>query len=173
MGGLLAGLGAVLLLISLFLDWFEPGLSAWAVFEALDLVLAATALIALAFAARSLGLVPIGSMAATTACAVAFVVVVSQLIDQPPAVLDEGPEVGAWLALAGATVMLVGALLSRTGISLALNVERPGVHGGATEGRPAPAAPTRSDHPGSTDAATQPLSRDPAPTTPLPPQEPR
>ena len=172
MGGLLSGVGAVLLLISLFLEWFEPDLSAWTVFEALDLVLAGAAMIALAFAARSLGLVSIGGTAATTAGAVALVVVVSQLINQPPAVLDEDPQVGAWLALGGASLMLAGALMSRTGISLALDVERPG-GGRATEVRPDSAADTRLGHPVTTGPSSQPASRDPAQTTTLPAEEPR
>jgi len=172
-GGLLAGLGAILLLISLFLEWFEPGLSAWTVFEALDLVLAAAAAIALAFAARSFGFVSIGGTAATTAGAVALVVVVSQLVNQPPAVLDEDPQVGAWLALGGASLMLAGALMSRTGISLALDVERPGGYGRAAEARPGSAGDTRPGHPVANDPPSPPISREPAPPKPPLSEEPR
>ena len=42
-GPVLVGLGAVVLLISLFLDWYQPGVTAWDAFEVLDLLLAALA----------------------------------------------------------------------------------------------------------------------------------
>ena len=45
-GAILLGLGALLLFISLFLHWYQPGRSAWAVFEVWDLVLAGLALAA-------------------------------------------------------------------------------------------------------------------------------
>ncbi len=130
-GGLLAAAGAVLLLVSLFLDWYEPGVTAWTVFEALDLVLAAAAVTVLAFAARSFSRSPVGERAAAAAAVVAFVVVVSQLLDKPPAALEQGIEIGAWLALAGAALMLVGTLMSRAGMSLAVVVERPAAADGA------------------------------------------
>ncbi len=120
MGWLLAGVGAILLLISLFLDWFEPGFTGWTVFEALDLVLAAASLAVLAVAARSFGFGSVGEMTGTAAAALAFVVVISQLIDHPPAAIGADPEVGAWLGLGGAFLMFLGALMSRTGVSLAV-----------------------------------------------------
>src|ERR671932_21440 len=39
----LVALGAVLLLVSLFVNWYDPGGDAWAVFESVDLLLAAAA----------------------------------------------------------------------------------------------------------------------------------
>ena len=45
------GLGALLLLVSLFLDWYEPDVTAWEAFEVLDLLMAALALAALVAAA--------------------------------------------------------------------------------------------------------------------------
>ena len=46
MGPLLVALGAVLLLVSLFLDWYGP-LSAWDAFEVVDVLLAALAVLSL------------------------------------------------------------------------------------------------------------------------------
>ena len=42
-GPVLVGLGALVLLVSLFLDWYEPDVTAWEAFEVLDLLLAALA----------------------------------------------------------------------------------------------------------------------------------
>lgn len=153
-GWLLAGLGAILLLVSLFLDWFEPGLTGWTVFEALDLVLAAAALVVLAVAARSLGLPGVGETAGVAAAAVAFVVVVSQLINHPPAATELDIEAGAWLALAGAILMLLGALISRTGVSLAVVLE------GSADTQP-PVRPASAAAPGpTTEGQTVPLPSD-------------
>jgi hypothetical protein len=147
-GPLAVAAGAVLLLVSLFLDWFEPELSAWITFEALDLVLAALAVAALAGAAGRLGLPPlVGDRALVPLGAIAVVVVASQLVDRPPAALDGGPEVGAWLALLGAVVMLVGGVVSVARISLSVRVG---------ERAPPPPPPASPD----------------TPTAPLPEEEP-
>ncbi len=123
MGWLLAGAGAILLLISLFLDWYEPGLTGWTVFEALDLVLAAAALTVLAVTARAFGFGAVGETAGTAAAVAAFVVVVSQLINHPPAATGADIDIGGWLALAGALLMVVGALMRRAGVSFAVVLE--------------------------------------------------
>src|ERR687887_2009217 len=47
-GQALVAIGAVALIISLFLSWYEPGRSAWTVFEVWDIVLAAIGIAALA-----------------------------------------------------------------------------------------------------------------------------
>jgi hypothetical protein len=124
-GGLVAAVGGILLLVSLFLDWFDPGVTAWTVFEIVDLLLAAIALAALVAAAASIDprlplddrlLVPLG--------AVATLLVVHALIDHPPAALGADPTEGAWLGLAGALLLLVGGLLTVVRVSLAFDVER-------------------------------------------------
>ena len=46
-GPVLVGLGALLLLVSVFLDWYEPNVTAWQAFEVLDLLMAALSLAAL------------------------------------------------------------------------------------------------------------------------------
>ncbi|MGI8460261.1 MAG: hypothetical protein ACR2OC_01310 [Solirubrobacterales bacterium] len=130
-GSVLAALGALLVLVSLFLDWFAPGLSAWTVFESLDMVLAAIAIATLAgvvprllargASARALvpeGLLPVLGVAA-------FVVVGIQLLNHPPAAIGRDEEVGAWLALAGATLLLIGTTLVRTRVTISMSRREP------------------------------------------------
>jgi peptidoglycan/LPS O-acetylase OafA/YrhL len=138
-GHLLIAAGAILLLISLFLDWYDPGLDAWTVFEVWDIVLAALAIGALAAVAGQMGFAPArpGSWLLVPA-GVAFVVVVSQLIDHPPAASGPGtdPRTGIWLALVGSALMLAGTLMSVARISVALNVgDGPGGGGRGRFGR--------------------------------------
>jgi hypothetical protein len=149
-GPLIGLVGAVLLLVSLFLDWWE-GLTAFTVFEALDLVLALLALGAILSLAGALGAglpegtAPRRELALPLGLA-AIVVVGSQLLNKPPLVVgtERGPEVGLWLALGGSLLMLAGGLLSAMRISLALDLEPRG----ATErGRdePEPDEPERGE----------------------------
>ena len=146
----IAALGALLLLVSLFLDWYEPGLTAWTVFEALDLVLAALALACLVGAAARLGVGVPGGRALGSHFAVlgvlALVLVLSQLINHPPAAVDEDPETGLWLGLGGAGLLALGALLSVTRISFAVDVERrePGRPGDEPAAGSPPGAPARA-----------------------------
>ncbi|HEY8465988.1 MAG TPA: hypothetical protein VIL04_04220 [Solirubrobacterales bacterium] len=124
---ILIGLGAVALLVSLFVDWYGFGLdgsvSAWTSFEIVDLLLAGLALAALAatFAPR---LFPDASAGrtGTGAALIAFVVVVVSLIDPPPAVNSAELEFGAWLALAATTLMAIGAMLALARISISISV---------------------------------------------------
>lgn len=142
----IAILGALLLLVSLFLDWYEPGFTAWTVFEALDLVLAALALACLLGAAARLGLALPGGRGLSSRLAalgvLALVLVLSQLINHPPAAVGEDPEVGLWLGLGGAALLALGGLLSVTRISLAVDVEGRAPVGppGSGGSGPAPAA---------------------------------
>jgi len=124
-GPLIGALGALILLVSLFLDWFEPDLSAWTVFEVLDLVLAGLALAALIPVARSITPnVPPGPRHYLLIIGLAaLVVVASQLIQHPPAGVGRAPELGAWLGLGGAVLMALGGALSEAKISVALDVE--------------------------------------------------
>ena len=124
----IAILGALLLLVSLFLDWYEPGVTAWNVFEVIDLALAAIALACLVAAAARLGLGVPGGRALSNRIALlgvlALVLVVSQVINHPPAAVDADPETGIWLGLGGAALLALGGLLSATRISFAVDVER-------------------------------------------------
>jgi hypothetical protein len=123
-GPILVALGAILLLVSLFLDWYGP-LSAWEAFEVVEVLLAGLAVAALIFAAGQLvpdlgwgdrrWLPPIVVAAA--------LLVAAELVDPPPAAGSEALEQGAWLAFAAALVMLAGAVLSVGRISFAVAIE--------------------------------------------------
>jgi peptidoglycan/LPS O-acetylase OafA/YrhL len=122
-GEVLAALGAVLLLVSLFLNWYEPGLSAWTVFEIVDLTLAAIALGTLVGAVCHLFGYEVtlrGERALVFLAVGALIIVAASLIDPPPAASESDPEVGAWLALAGSILMLAGALLRDLGFSVVI-----------------------------------------------------
>jgi hypothetical protein len=124
-GPLLVTLGALLLLVSLFLSWFTGEITAWEGFEVWDVVLFVLALGAIA---GGLGLttqdvevtdrrlLPAGAAAA-------FVIVASQILDPPPAASASDPDTGAWLALGGAVLMCLGALLTFGRVHLSLTVE--------------------------------------------------
>jgi hypothetical protein len=111
--------GSALLLISLFTDWYDDGLSGWEVFESLDLVLAALAVGGMVGALRP-DLLPSWSGLGIPGAAI-FIVVV-QLIDAPPAAAGADPSRGAWVALAGAFLMAAGAALSLSAISVTVQV---------------------------------------------------
>jgi hypothetical protein len=123
-GSALAALGAALLLVSLFIRWFDPGGTAWQVFEIVDLVLAG---IAVAVLAGTLGRFdPAGEpprwLLGVSAAALAVVAV--QLIDQPPAARGSAIATGGWLALAATAVMAIGAGLSRSSVSITVDVRQ-------------------------------------------------
>ena len=128
-GAAVAAVGAILLLVSLFLDWYgdgDEGYSAWTVFEVIDLLLAAIALLALSTFANRSGLrreLPDAPLLVLGG--VALVLTVSQLLNDPPAVAfsELDPQTGAWLALAGAALVLAGGFMSVARVSLALSVE--------------------------------------------------
>ena len=119
---LASALGGLILFISLFLHWYEPGLSAWTVFEVLDLVLAALALMGVwAGLSALLADRPARDLTLTAVGGAAFVIVVSQLINHPPAAQGGSVEGGAWLGLAGSALMAVGGALRLSGVSLSLS----------------------------------------------------
>ena len=123
-GPVLVGLGALLLLISLFLDWYQPEVTAWDAFELVDLLLAAlgvAALVAAAGAIRPEATVIERHWLPAIVAAIT-ILVVAQILDAPP-VIDGDPETGAWLALAAAIVMCIGTLLTLGRVSFALTVE--------------------------------------------------
>lgn len=122
-GFLLLGAGAILLFVSLFLDWYEPGISAWTTFEVWDMVLAALALMAVAAAAGALGFArPLPDRAVLAASVLAPVIVVMSLVNHPPAAqgLAQDPMTGIWLALAGSLLMALGAAAAVARISVAV-----------------------------------------------------
>jgi hypothetical protein len=119
---LLIGAGAILLFVSLFLEWYQPGIDAWEIFEVWDLVLALLAVTAFVAVAGRLGFGPprpaswlIGPAAA------ALVIVLFNIINPPPLTpdIDGDPSTGLWLAFAASVLMAAGALLSVARISVA------------------------------------------------------
>lgn len=123
---LLAALGGLLVLISLFLDWFEVRgltITGWRAFEALDLVLAALAIAAIATGAAALGAAAALNARALLPLGLALVLIVGiQLVSPPPVAWDADPSTGAWMALAGALLVLIGGALSAARIDITVNV---------------------------------------------------
>jgi hypothetical protein len=142
-GPLISTLGALLVVASLFLDWYEQ-LTGFTVFEVLDLVLVALALVTIASFAGALGArVPaaFGPGTPLAAAIAAFVVVASQLLNDPPAVAtDLGPakDLGIWLALGGSALMVAGAVLATAQVSLAVDVRQRRPESPASEASTAP-----------------------------------
>jgi hypothetical protein len=117
----LVAVGAVLLLVSLFIDWYHPGGDAWAVFESLDVLLAGAAVCGLLAVAPRFGTGGLGR-ALPLISAIAFAVVLVQLIDPPPVVRHSDLATGAWLALAATATMTLGAILGAASISVTVDV---------------------------------------------------
>jgi hypothetical protein len=117
----LVAVGAVLLLVSLFIDWYDPGGDAWAVFESLDLVLAGVAVCGLLAVAPRFGAGALGR-GLPLITAIAFAIVVVQLLDPPAVVSNSDLASGAWLALAATVLMAGGALLGAASISVTVDV---------------------------------------------------
>ena len=127
-GPLVASIGAVLLIVSMFLDWYET-LTGWTVFEIADLVLVGLALWFVFSLAGGLGIVKarVNPAAALIGSIVVLLIVLTQVVNDPPAVAGGGgpdKEIGIWLALAGAGLMVAGALLATTHVSLAVEARR-------------------------------------------------
>ena len=151
LGSGLIALGAIVLIVSLFLDWYAHALSAFDAFEVVDWLLAGLALLAL------------------TGIAGAF-----RDAAPPPRWLGgvgQEREVGAWLALGSAALMGLGLGLSAASISVTVNVaerERrrrvPAVDRRDASAEPPPPPPP---------LPPRPPRADPERTQPLRPLEPR
>jgi len=148
-GPVLVTLGALLLLASLFLDWYEPGISAWEAFEVWDivlLVLAAVCVVAgIGLAIPDLDVVD-RRWLPWTAGAVTLIAV-SQILNPPPAAAGQDPELGGILALVAALVMIAGGLLtfSRVGVSFTMEPRDPRRRVEAVDAR-GPADPPTDSH---------------------------
>jgi hypothetical protein len=122
-GAILLVLGALLLFVSLFLHWYQPDRSAWAVFEVWDLVLAGCAAVAALAALGRLGMARERSERwMTLPSAGALVIVVVSLLNHPPAAAGDAPMVGIWLALVASVIMLAGVATSMARISLVIEM---------------------------------------------------
>jgi hypothetical protein len=123
-GALVAAIGAVLLIVSLFLDWYGE-VTGFTIFEFVDLLLLALALATLAALAAAIGLVnaAVRPGHVLAIAALALLVVFSQLVNDPPLVANAGDvdkSTGIWLALAGSALMVAGAVLSTARIAIAV-----------------------------------------------------
>jgi hypothetical protein len=125
-GAAVAALGGLLLIVTLFLDWYGDdgeGYSAWTVFEVIDLALAAIALLAISTFLSISDVEPRLPRAPLLLLGgAALVLTASQLIDAPPAVATSelDPQTGAWLALAGSALLLAGAFMSVARVSFSV-----------------------------------------------------
>ena len=146
-GPLVAAVGGVLLIVSLGLDWYAD-LSGFNSFEVLDLVLVLVALVTLVVLAAALGLLrtPLRDGTPLVIGVAALVIVLSQLINPPPAGRGDDIGTGLWLGLAGAALMLAGAILSTARIAIAVE---PRTRASAAAAPPpdAPPPPARSTPP--------------------------
>ena len=117
-------LGALLLLVGLFLAWYGE-LTAWDAFELTDVLLAA---LAVAAVVGAVGLLTpdadyLDKHVLPWIVAAAFILVAAEILNPPPAAGNQDLATGAWLAFAGAIVMVLGTVLSLTRVSFAVAVE--------------------------------------------------
>jgi hypothetical protein len=123
-GPILVALAAIVLLVSLFLDWYGP-LTAWDVFEVVEVMLGALAVIAFVIALGQI--VPDVDYAdrrwlPAVVLAIA-VLVAAEIINPPPAAGGQDPATGAWIAFGAAIVMFIGAVLTFGRVRFSLSVE--------------------------------------------------
>jgi hypothetical protein len=123
-GPLLVAVAALVLLVSLFLEWYA-GQTAWDAFEVADVMLALFAVLALVAAAGLIapelayldrGVLPAAAIAAT-------VLTTAEILSPPPGLGGADPEAGAWIAFAASLVMLAGTVLSFGRVSFSVAVE--------------------------------------------------
>jgi hypothetical protein len=156
-GPLVAALGALLLIVSLFMDWYQE-VSGFTIFEFNDLLLLALALLTLAALAAAMGFLRAGLTPghSVVIAVLALLVVFSQIVNDPPQVAAAGgveKDTGIWLALAGAALMVAGAVLSSVKLAIAVEPRERRAEQAPREqpprDRPAPAseAPTVSERP--------------------------
>jgi hypothetical protein len=139
-GELLALSGALCVILSLFLPWYERAsgtLSAWQTFGPATVLLLAAAAAALGLAAstvaeRSTALPVAAAVWSTLLAILALIAAVVRLFERPDHASSLGA--GAWLALAGAAAMLAGSWQS-------MRDERAGSYGPAEPPRRPPPPP--------------------------------
>jgi hypothetical protein len=123
-GPLIVAVGSLVLLVSLFMDWYG-GETAWGTFEVADVLLAALAIAALLAAlgqiAEEIAVVDRRWLPAIVLSAT--VLVVAEILSPPPVVGGADPQEGAWIAFAAALVMVLGTVLSLGRVSFSFAVE--------------------------------------------------
>ncbi len=104
------------------------GVTGFTAFEVLDLVLLALAVVTAlrCWPRRACGCPRACRGSALPPALLALVIVLVQLVNDPPLVVGPGPghDTGIWLALAGSVLMSAGALVTASRISLAVDVRR-------------------------------------------------
>lgn len=142
----LAAVGALIVFVSLFVDWYEPDLSAWTTFEIVDLLLAAISAAILVAAISRLARSPVRAPLIRDAwlpvlAAAAVALVALSLVNHPPAAINLGEKAGSWIALGGSLLMLLGTLAGRARISFSFSFREP------EPGRPVDPAPGPAETP--------------------------
>jgi uncharacterized membrane protein len=135
-GEVIAGIGGLVLLVSLFTSWYVGGVSAWEALTVIDVILALVALLGIALLVtqaimRRPGWPVALSVLTSTLGFIAAVLVLLRIVDLPE---TDGLAGGVWLALAGVIALTAGAWLAM-GDERNRNVPEPRV-----EVRPAPPA---------------------------------
>jgi len=123
-GPVVLALGAIAVLVGLFLAWYGD-LSAWDVFELVDVLLAALAIAAIV---AGVGLLTpdvdvLDRRLLPWIVGATVVLVATALLNPPPGAGGQELGTGAWLAFGGAVAMLIGAVLSLGRVSFAVAVE--------------------------------------------------
>jgi len=123
-GPLIVAVGSLVLLVSLFMDWYA-GETAWGAFEVADVLLAALAVAALL---ASLGMIAeeiqvLDGRWLPAAVLAAALLVIAEILSPPPVVGGADPQEGAWVAFAATLVMLVGTVLSLGRVSFSFAIE--------------------------------------------------
>jgi hypothetical protein len=123
-GPLIVAVGSLVLLVSLFMDWYA-GETAWRTFEVADVLLAALAIAALLAAlgqiAEEIAVVDRRWLPAIVLSAA--LLVVAEILSPPPVVGGADPQEGAWIAFAAALVMVLGTVLSLGRVSFSFAIE--------------------------------------------------
>src|SRR4051794_31911514 len=123
-GPILVAIGAIVLIVSLFLDWYGS-LTAWDAFEVVEVLLAVLGATALVIGVGEL--VPdfeVGDRRWLPAIVLGVAVLVAaEIINPPPAAGGQDPASGAWIAFGAAIVMFIGAVLTIGRVRFSLSVE--------------------------------------------------
>ena len=139
-GPLIVAVGSLVLLVSLFLEWYG-GESAWGAFEVADVLIAALALAALLAAAghdRRGGRRWSTGAGCRRLVLASALLVIAEILSPPPVVGGADPQTGAWIAFAAVLVMLAGTVLSlgRVSFSFAIEGREPRQRVSAVDHRP-------------------------------------
>jgi hypothetical protein len=123
-GPILVALGAIVLLVSLFLDWYG-GLTAWDAFEVVEVMLAALGVTALVIAGGLLApeLEYVERRWLPAVVMGILLLVAAEIVDPPPAAGGQAAATGAWIAMGSALAMFAGAVLTFGRVSFAVSVE--------------------------------------------------